>query len=112
MPEFPISNLIELTVLSSLYKFVWDGFYSSRAGNQMTETSLHASRPIDTRSVSRYIILAKLMLGRIIGPCARLYLCYVNSQTRARADWTTGASLHALYYELVCKVKARDALRG
>lgn len=78
----------------------------------MTETSLHASRPIDTRSVSRYIILAKLMLGRIIGPCARLYLCYVNSQTRARADWTTGASLHALYYELVCKVKARDALRG
>lgn len=74
---------------------------------------VYTHRAIDTRC---HIILAKLIPGRIIGPYATLYLCYVNSRavdfTRRPRAWTAGASLHALYCELVCKVKARDALRG
>lgn len=90
-----------------LCKFVCDGLHPSR-GNWTVETSLHAFNALIRAAI---LLSHKLISSYHWSIRHALPVLYKFARDRlypcsTRVDWTTGASLHALYCELVCKVKA------
>jgi len=112
MLEFP---LIELTMLA-VYVNLWCSPSVTQILDSQIGTSLHAS--------SHWYTLAAILLSRSwyqnvslvsIGHALPVLCKFVRDglyPSSTLVDWTAAASLHALYCELVCKVKAWDALRG
>lgn len=72
MPGLPLIDLIMLAAYVNLYAMV-----SIRHAETRQLEQVYTCQAIDTRC---HITLAKLIPGRIIGPYATLYLCYVNSR--------------------------------